>query len=223
MTAPIEDERLVAYVHGELDEAAAREVEIAVAADPALAETVGAWRADTATIRAAYQEPLSAPVPERLVAALDEAFAARRAGDALGTAWSGRRHAMLGAIAASIIAIVASVSGSYYFAERGVEREMARLEAFRAADQKILEAAVARALETNMSGAAAVWSNPDSGSHGRVEPVRTFKISNGQWCREYVHSLEFRGWRERRETRRTIACRDADGHWHKRLRLGEES
>ena len=223
MTTPIDKERLVAYVDGELDEVAAREVETAIATDPGLAETVGAWRADAATIRAAYQEPLRAPVPERLVAVLDAAFAARQAATARGSARPGHRHAMVGAIAASIVAVVVGLSGAYYFAERGVEREIARLEAIHAADQQMLEAAVARALEKHVSGTSAEWHNPDSGSHGRVEPVRTFKISSGQWCREYVHTLEFRGWQKQRETRRGVACRGADGRWKTRLHLAEES
>ncbi len=223
MTAPIAEERLVAYADGELDQAEAREVEAAIAADPALAETVGALRADAATIRAAYQEPLRGPVPERLVAALDAAFAARRAAPSQAPARAYRHHPMVAAIAASIVAAVVGLSGAYYFAERGVEREIARLEAARAADQRMIQAAVSLALETHVSGAPAEWHNPDSGSRGRVEPVRTFKISTGQWCREYVHALEFHGWRELRETRRAIACRGADGVWKTRLQLGEES
>ncbi len=223
MTAPIEEERLVAYADGELDQAEAREVEALVAADPALAETVSALRADAATIRAAYQEPLREPVPERLVAALDAAFAARRAAPSQAPAQAYRRHPMVAAIAASIVAAVVGLSSAYYFAERGVEREIARLEAVRAADQRMIQAAISLALETHVSGAPAEWYNPDSGSRGRVEPVRTFKISTGQWCREYVHRLEFRGWRELRETRRAIACRGADGVWKMRLQLGEES
>ncbi len=87
----------------------------------------------------------------------------------------------------------------------------------------MIQAAVSLALETHVSGAPAEWHNPDSGSRGRVEPVRTFKISTGQWCREYVHTLEFHGRWELRESRRAIACRGADGVWKTRLQLGEES
>ncbi len=223
MTALIDEERLVAYADGELDEAEVREVEVALAADPALAETVGALRADAAMIRAAYQEPLRAPVPERLVAALDAAIAARRVAPSQAPARAYQRHPMVAAIAASIVAAVVGLSSAYYFAERGVEREIARLEAVRSADQQMIQAAVSLALETYVSGTPAEWYNPDSGSRGRIEPVRTFKISTGQWCREYVHALEFHDWRELRETRRAIACRGADGVWKTRLLLGEES
>ena len=226
----IEDQRLVAYVDGELDAAAARAVEAAMAADPKLAETVVALRSEVALIRAAYQEPLRAEVPERLVAAVDAAFAERQAGRSGPAAGAGRapgrtwfRHPAFGAIAASIVAVVVGLAGADYFAGRSVEREIARLEALRAADQEMIEAAVTVALEKNISGQPARWHNPDSGSKGSVEPLRTFKISTGQWCREYAHAIDLRGWQERRTTLRAIACREADGRWKTRLQLGEES
>ncbi len=222
----IEDERLVAYVDGELDAAAARAVEAAVAADPKLAKTVAALRSEVALIRAAYQEPLRAEVPERLVAAVDAAFAERQAGRSGPAGGAGRswiRHPAFGAIAASIVAIVVGLAGANYFAERSVERELARLEALRAADQEMIEAAISVALEMHVSGPPARWHNPDSGSKGSIEPLRTFKISTGQWCREYAHAIDIRGWQERRATLRAIACREAGGRWKTRLQLGEES
>lgn len=232
------DERLVAYVDGELDAEAARAVEAAMAADPKLAKTVAALRSEVTLIRAAYQEPLRAEVPERLVAAIDAAFALRRTGRqagrsaAAGGGWEGPgrapgrtwlRHPAFAAIAASIVAVVVGLAGASYFAERGVEREIARLEALRTADQVMIEAAVTVALENHLSGEPALWHNPDSGSKGSVKPLRTFKISTGQWCREYAHAIDFRGWQERRATLHAIACREADGGWKTRLQLGEES
>lgn len=224
MTARIDDERLIAYVDGELDAETARAVEAEMAADPELAEAISALRADTALVRAAYQEPLRGEVPERLVAAVDEAFAKRQTGRQTGRpgrTW--HRHPAFGAIAASIVAVVAGLAGASYFAERSVEREVARLEALRTADREMIEAAVSVALESHVSGQPARWHNPDSGSNGSVEPLRTFKISTGQWCREYAHALDIRGWQERRETLRAIACREAGGTWKTRLQLGEES
>ena len=226
----IAEERLVAYVDGELDAAAARAVEAAMAADPKLAETVVALRSEVALIRAAYQEPLRAEVPERLVAAVDAAFAGRHAGRS-GPAGGARRapgralfrHPAFGAIAASIVAVVVGLAGANYFAERSVEREVVRLAALRATDQEMIEAAVSMALENHVSGQPARWYNPDSGSNGSVEPLRTFKISTGQWCREYAHAVDLRGWQERQVTLRAIACREAGGRWKTRLQLGEES
>ena len=226
----IEQDRLVAYVDGELDAEAVRAVEAAVTADAKLAGTVAALRAEVALIHAAYQEPLRAEVPERLVAAVDAAFAERQVGRPGPADSPGRprgrtwlRHPAFGAIAASIVAVVVGLAGANYFAERGVEREIVRLEALRTADQEMIEAAVSVALETHVSGEPAHWHNPDSGSKGSVEPVRTFKISTGQWCREYAHAIDIRGWRERKTTLHAIACREANGRWKTRLQLGEKS
>jgi len=168
MTARIEEERLVAYVDGELDAEAVRAVEAAMAADPKLAATVAALRTEVALIRAAYQEPLRTEVPEHLVAAIDAAFAEGQAGrfaSAGGGGWTPRRgpgrtrfrHPAFGAIAASIIAIVVGLAGANYFAERSVERAIARLEALRVADQEMIEAAVTVALEKHVSGQPARW------------------------------------------------------------------
>jgi surface antigen len=175
-----------------------------------------------ALVRAAYQEPLRAEVPEGLVAAVDAAFAKRRAGrGGAGRDWF--RHPAFGAIAASIVAVVVGLAGANYFAERGVEREFARLEALRAADQEMIQATVSVALESHVSGRPVRWHNPDSGSRGSVEPLRTFKIATGQWCREYTHAIDFRGWQERQASLRAIACREPGGGWKTRLQLGEES
>ena len=87
----------------------------------------------------------------------------------------------------------------------------------------MIEAAISVALEKHVSGQPARWHNPDSGSKGSIEPLRTFKISTGQWCREYAHAIDLRGWQERQATLRAIACREAGGRWKTRLQLGEES
>ncbi len=232
--AEIEEERLVAYVDGELDAEAAHAVEAAMATDPKLAATVAALRGELALIRAAYQEPLRGEVPERLAAAVEAAFAERQVGrraNRSGPANSGARtpgrtwvrHPAFGAIAASIVAIVVGLAGANYFAERSVEREIARLETLRVADQAMIAAAVSVALETHVSGQPARWHNPDSGSKGSIEPLRTFKISTGQWCREYAHAIDLRGWQERKTILRAIACREAGGRWKTRLQLGEDS
>lgn len=226
MTARVDDDTLVAYLDGELAEAEAREVEAALAADPRLAEDARLLREGAAAVRAAFADPLRAPVPGRLVEAIDTTFAERAQAARRGRGPSGGpliRRQLFGAIAASIAALVVGLSGAYFIAEYQVERRIARLEAVRAADRQMIQAAVSLALEKHLSGIPAHWRNPDSGSSGRVEPIRTFRISTGQWCREYVQVFELRDGQERRETRRAIACREADGTWKTRLELTDES
>lgn len=65
-----DDATLMAYVDGELDEAAAAAVDRAVAADPVLAQQVHVLRESTAALKAAFNGPLHEPVPERLLAPL---------------------------------------------------------------------------------------------------------------------------------------------------------
>jgi hypothetical protein len=64
----ITDEQLMAYADGELDAVAAAEVESAIAADPALAETVARHRALRRQLRDAFAPALDEPVPEHLMA-----------------------------------------------------------------------------------------------------------------------------------------------------------
>ena len=66
----ISDDTLMAYADGELDAAAAAEVEQALRQDPALAERVRAQRALRARLQATFGAELAEPVPERLQRAL---------------------------------------------------------------------------------------------------------------------------------------------------------
>lgn len=62
----IDDMMLMAYVDGEIDAETAREIETAIAADPALGRRVAAFRQTSAATRSAFGDVLHEPVPERL-------------------------------------------------------------------------------------------------------------------------------------------------------------
>ncbi len=64
------DERLIAFVDGELDDAEQAAFSAEMAADPALAERVAQQLALRERVRAAYAPVLDEPVPERLLAVL---------------------------------------------------------------------------------------------------------------------------------------------------------
>jgi hypothetical protein len=66
----ISDEILMAYADGELDAARLAEVESAVAADPELSRRVERHLALRRNLQATFDETLSEPVPERLLAAV---------------------------------------------------------------------------------------------------------------------------------------------------------
>ena len=65
----ISDEKLLAYVDGELDAAARAEVEAAIAADPQLAQRVQQEQGLRDMLRAAYDPVMAEPMPARLLAA----------------------------------------------------------------------------------------------------------------------------------------------------------
>ncbi len=217
----LSDETLVAYVDGELSPEQSRDVEARVAADAELAATVEALREGSSALRAAFNEPLRAPVPDRLTKLFD---APTMTGEAAGmgprsSSWRWLSGPVAAPIAASVLALVVGLGGAFVFAEWQVESKIARLEATRAADRQMLAAAVALALETHVSGELAAWSNPDSGSSGTVEPVRTFRAASGQWCREYIQTADLTTEPIQLLRRRAIACRDPDGQWQTRLEI----
>lgn len=65
-------------------------------------------------------------------------------------------------------------------------------------------------LETAQSGNAVTWSNPDSGNQYTVTPTRTYRKSNGQYCREFTTWGWIGGYEQ--ELHGT-ACRQSDGSW----------
>jgi len=68
--SPVNEERLLAWLDGELDQAAAADVARAVAADPALAERARRERALRERLRAAYAPVADEAPPQRLLATL---------------------------------------------------------------------------------------------------------------------------------------------------------
>ncbi len=77
-------------------------------------------------------------------------------------------------------------------------------------DQLAMQDATFTALEHNKSQAKASWSNPDSGNMGSVTPIRTFKMADGSFCREYTSTVEIGG---ESEMAHGTACRQVDGSW----------
>src|SRR5258708_13779242 len=63
------DDRLVAYLDGEVDAAVRREIESWLDTDPAARDKLAALAESAALVRSAFDEILHEPVPERLIAA----------------------------------------------------------------------------------------------------------------------------------------------------------
>lgn len=66
------------------------------------------------------------------------------------------------------------------------------------------------ALETNPTGQPSTWQNPDSGYTYTVTPVKTYKNTEGRYCREYTTKVNIGG---KMEDAYGTACRQPDGTW----------
>ena len=77
-------------------------------------------------------------------------------------------------------------------------------------DKEIAELTASRALESNHTGQASSWKNPDSGNSGTITPTKTYQAASGQYCREYQQTITVGG--ENHQAYGT-ACRQPDGSW----------
>ncbi|HEX9490282.1 MAG TPA: RT0821/Lpp0805 family surface protein [Stellaceae bacterium] len=58
--------------------------------------------------------------------------------------------------------------------------------------------------------APADWNDPQSGTSGRVRPLRSFTDAAGRECRQYSQTVNISG---QRQSDTGIACRQSDGNW----------
>lgn len=57
------------------------------------------------------------------------------------------------------------------------------------ADRALAEQTMQNALETLPSRGRATWRGSESGAHGSVTPLVTYKSVNGHWCRRFEESI----------------------------------
>jgi surface antigen len=208
MTQRLDPEVLDAYVDGQLEPEAMAETAEKLMQDPEALARVRALHGDCALLRAAYQEAAEGPPPPELLAAIDRGFEARQRGSTGGRGGLAPRFALAAALA---LALVGTLAG-YLAGEYRLRSELEAIAAREAEDRRLLAAAIEQALERQPSGEALAWRNPDSGVHGQVVPVRTYRSKSNHWCREYLASKVAGGMEQKT---RAIACRAADGNWVK--------
>lgn len=189
MSGPFTQAQLAAFLDGTLEDAALLEqIEAAINADPALAERVEALAAgdDTAaTVRAAFDPVLTAPVPDHLTQIVGPAQAevidlaaarAQRAAPPLPTPANDRgsswRWPQFGAMAASLA--LGILIGGPLLTGGG--------DAAPAGGSLVLASAdVTTMLDTAPSG-----QTVDLASLGTGEVVLTFRGADGQLCRQFM-------------------------------------
>jgi surface antigen len=78
------------------------------------------------------------------------------------------------------------------------------------ADHLAADRTAGQAFETNPTGQASGWRNPDTGNYGTITPTRTVERPNGQVCREFQQTIVVGG-----QTQQGVgtACRQPDGTW----------
>ncbi|MEO3430204.1 RT0821/Lpp0805 family surface protein [Pelagibius sp. CAU 1746] len=206
MSKRLDPETIDAYVDGQLAPEAMADVAGRLKQDPDALARVRALHDDRALLRAAYQEAAEAPPPVALLGAIDRGFSerARRQRRTVPSI----RFALAAAIA---LAVVGSLTG-YLAGEYRLRSELEAVAARQAEDQRVLAAAISQALEHSASGQPVAWENPDSGAHGQVVPVRTYRSKSNHWCREYLASKVANDVEQKS---RAIACRSGDGAWVK--------
>lgn len=173
---PVTDEKLMAYVDGEVTPAERAEVEAELARNPDRLETVAMYQRTGSLTGRAYVDIVREPVPPELIKAVMGADPPRR------TAWRSRwlpRHSPTMALAAGLagLAIGLGVAMSLQNVQRGSSRVTT---AELGVDGIPATGALADALSRVVSGERL----PGEGG-SFIAPVVTFPRRGGGWCREY--------------------------------------
>lgn len=206
---------LTLYLDRELDAAQAGEVEAWLAEDAAARRLLQTLEAADRRLRAALDPVLDEPTPAPLLRRIEAAAAGRRraprtTGGRFMAGLSGRGW-MPWAVAAALLLLVAGLPAAWVVShDRGRQDERLALAAEAEREARLeasLEAALQQALESTISGESLPWlADGASDGAGAVQPVRTYKSSAGQWCREYRIEVTIDG---EARSERGIACRAA--------------
>lgn len=204
----VDDNTLMAYLDGELDEATAREVEALASSDPQLDARIQDFRQSDALLRTAFNHVIVGIAPSNALLEGTNLHKARKRKTA-------RQWAPLPiALAASLAILLLGGITGFAMLDSLVEREFERQALIKAKDMQAMAQARAKALESEISGTKVSWANPDSGNSGTMMPVQTWRTKTGQYCREFQESITIDGTVR---VERGVACRSDQGLWKVRL------
>jgi surface antigen len=77
-------------------------------------------------------------------------------------------------------------------------------------DRAAYERTAQKGLEESSDGQVVDWQNPETGNSGIFRPIRSFRLADGRYCRQYRTTVSFD------KTVRSgngMACRNANGQW----------
>jgi surface antigen len=182
--ASFSDERLIAYLDGELEPELRQAIDRALAEDGALRERLRRLGESGGLVQQAFQGPLQQAVPARLLAAIEQAPAsAEVAALTRPSAWRlvSARWGM--ALAASVALCIGLLGGAQLgrLTGDGEDAGTTYALALGAVPDRVLQAA----LDTQPSGSATVWQDRHGVVLGEIEPLLTFRAVDGRYCREH--------------------------------------
>jgi hypothetical protein len=212
MRRTLTDETLLAYVDGELDPTECRSVEAALATDADAAERVALMRRSATALRGAFDEIMSEPIPERLIALVDRHGPGRANGRGKASSRGGRLGWLLWpmnlgfAAALAAAALVVGIGLGQWRPSPDGDYRLAGVDNGDGA----YAAAVAAAMEPGYTGASARYERPDIGVSGVITALDPVDAGGGIACRAFRDEARSG---EIVTTGRGIACRGADGVW----------
>jgi surface antigen len=175
-------------------------------------------------LRAALDPVLDEPTPAPLLRRIEASAAGRRRAPGVAARGLGWRGWMPWVLATALVLLAVGLPATWFLShdqgrldERLAQSAAAEREARVEAS---LEAALQQALESTVSGESLPWLTADDGvGEGSVQPVRTYKSTAGQWCREYRIEVTVDG---AARSERGIACRAAPdeggpAHWERKV------
>lgn len=207
--------RLNAYLDGELDGDEPDRVERWIREDPEAAACLELLRGVDSRCREALDGAFHRPVDPGLGATLEQ-IRQRQEGtvpvpDHRGGTW----WRPLGALAAGVLLLAVGYGLGVTTTTSRFDARLAAAEASRAEARS----ALARALEYTPSGTTVNWASSRYNASAELQPVRTLKMGDDRYCREYRETLVIDGVREER---RGLSCRLGRERWQTRLIIPEK-
>ncbi|MEE8139357.1 MAG: RT0821/Lpp0805 family surface protein [Alphaproteobacteria bacterium] len=138
-----------------------------------------------------------------LIACAENQGPKERGGTVVGAIAGGLLGSTIGSGSGKAIAIgVGAVLGGIVGSEVGKSLDRA--------DRAHMHRTTQQSLETQRTGRASTWQNPDNRHSGTVTPTRTFRRESGEQCREFQQTVTID---DRTERAYGTACRQPDGSW----------
>ncbi|HJO75040.1 MAG TPA: RT0821/Lpp0805 family surface protein [Rhodospirillales bacterium] len=77
-------------------------------------------------------------------------------------------------------------------------------------DRAAYERTAQKGLKESTDGQVVDWQSPDTGNSGIFRPIRSFRLADGRYCRQYRTTVSFD---KTVHSGNGMACRNANGQW----------